>query len=56
MENLMENLKLLIREFCKYDEELSWLEFKHDNYKPETIGEDISALANGATLDERGCA
>ena len=53
MENLMENLELLIRELCKYSEELPWLEFKKDNYNPETIGEDISALANGATLEER---
>jgi len=52
----MENLERLVRELCKYSEELPWLEFKHDNYTPETIGEDISALANGATLDEKSCA
>lgn len=52
----MENLELLVRELCKYSEELPWLEFKHDNYTPDTIGEDISALANGATLDEKSCA
>lgn len=52
----MENLERLVRELCKYSEELPWLEFKHNNYTPETIGEDISALANGATLDEKSCA
>ena len=52
----MENLELLVRELCKYSNELPWLEFKHNNYNPETIGQDISALANGATLDEKSCA
>ena len=52
----MENIELLVRELCNYTEELPWLEFKHDNYTPETIGEDISALANGAALDEKSCA
>lgn len=52
----MENLELLIRELIKYPDELPWLEFKHENYTPETIGEDISALANGATIEERSCA
>ena len=52
----MENLKMLVLELCKYSEELPWLEFKHNNYDPEIIGEDISALANGAALDEKSCA
>lgn len=52
----MENLDKLIRQLCAYPDETQWLEFKHDNYDPETIGEDISALANGATLDEKSCA
>ena len=52
----MENLALLVRELCKYSNELPWLEFKHNNYNPETIGQDISALANGAALDEKSYA
>lgn len=52
----MENLELLVRELCKYKDELPWLEFKHNNYDPDMIGADISALANGATLDERNYA
>jgi len=52
----MENLELLIRELCKYPNETPWLEFKHNNYTPEMIGRDISALANSATLYEKSCA
>lgn len=52
----MENLELLVKELCKYKDELPWLEFKHNNYDPDMIGADISALANGATLDERNYA
>lgn len=52
----MENLELLVKELCKHTEELTWLEFKRDNYTPDMIGEDISALANAAALDERNFA
>lgn len=52
----MENLEILIDELVKYPNETPWLEFKHNNYAPETIGEDISALANGATLEEKSSA
>ena len=52
----MENLEILIDELVKYPNETPWLEFKHNNYNPEIIGEDISALANGATLDEKSFA
>ena len=49
----MENLDKLVRQLCAYPDETPWLEFKHNNYDPEMIGQDISALANGATLDEK---
>ena len=49
----MENFEQLIRELCSYPSETQWIEFKHNNYDPETIGEDICALANGAALLER---
>ncbi|MDO4921826.1 MAG: ATP-binding protein [Phascolarctobacterium sp.] len=52
----MENLELLVKELCKHTEELPWLEFKYNNYTPDTIGEDISALANAAALEERNYA
>ena len=52
----MENLDKLVRQLCTYPDETPWLEFKHNNYEPEMLGEDISALANSATLDEKSCA
>ena len=52
----MENLELLVRELIKLKNEVPWVEFKHNNYRPEMIGEDISALANAATLNEKKCA
>ena len=35
--------------------ECQWLEFKSGNFNPEMIGEDISAIANGATISDRPC-
>lgn len=52
----MENLDRLICQLCTYPDETPWIEFKHNNYEPEMIGKDISALANGAALDEKSCA
>lgn len=52
----MENLDKLVRHLCTYPDETPWLEFKYNNYDPEMVGQDISALANGATLDEKSCA
>ena len=49
----MENLERLILELCKLDNETEWVEFKHNNYDPFMIGNDISALANSATLHEK---
>lgn len=52
----MENLDKLVNELRKYKDETSWLEFKHNNFNPEMIGADISALANGAALSEKNFA
>lgn len=52
----MENLDLLVQELINYPNETEWLEFKHNNYEPQMIGRDISALANSATLSEKSCA
>ena len=49
----MENLKGLINELRSLKTETAWAEFKHNNYDPEMIGEDISALANGAALHDK---
>lgn len=40
----------LIYELLKQPNETEWLEFKHNNYDKEIIGEYISALANSAAL------
>ena len=47
---------LLIQELCKLPTETSWVEFKHDNYRPEMIGKDICALSNSSLLAERNSA
>lgn len=52
----MENLELLVNELRKLPNETQWVEFKHNNYDPHMIGEDISALANSAALYEKSCA
>ena len=39
----MQNLERLINELRKLPNETPWVEFKHNNYKPEMIGQDISA-------------
>lgn len=52
----MENLVDLVDTLRKMPTETTWLEFKHNNYDPDMIGQSISALANSATLSERNCA
>ena len=46
----------LVRQLCMYPDETPWLEFKHNNYDPDMIGQDISALANVAAYAEKSCA
>lgn len=52
----MGNLEKLVLELIKQPDETPWLEFKHNNYDPFMIGQDISALANAATMYDRNCA
>ena len=52
----MENLERLVNELRKIPNEIPWVEFKHNNYNPEMIGQDVSALANSAALHEKSCA
>lgn len=52
----MENIDLLVKKLLKIPHELPWVEFKHNNYDPKMIGEDISALANAATLHDKAYA
>lgn len=48
----MENLDKLVKELCRQPVETGWLEFKRGNWSPEMIGQDISALANSAVLND----
>ncbi len=43
----------LIKELLKQPNETEWLEFKHNNYDKEMIGEYISALSNSAALHSK---
>ena len=52
----MENLKELVNNLIAIPDEKGWLEFKHNNYTPKIIGEDISALANASALADRNFA
>lgn len=52
----MENLELLVNKLRKFESETNWFEFKHNNYDPDMIGQDISALANAAAYSEKACA
>lgn len=52
----MENLDKLVNELRKLPNETQWLEFKHNNYEPDMIGQHISALANSAAMYEKSCA
>ena len=52
----MENLELLVNKLRQYASETNWFEFKCSNYDPDMIGQDISALANGAAYAEKSCA
>ncbi|MBR3784824.1 MAG: putative DNA binding domain-containing protein [Firmicutes bacterium] len=49
----MKTHELLVEELRKMPSETSWLEFKHNKYEFDMIGEDISALSNSAALYER---
>ena len=50
---MMGNISILVKELCKLPKEAGWIEFKHNNCQPTMVGEDISALANSATLNDR---
>ena len=46
----------LISELTELAKEAEWVEFKVNNIDPEEIGENVSALSNGAALHTRSCA
>lgn len=43
----------VINELCQYDLEREWFEFKENWYKPDELGEYISALSNSAAYEGR---
>jgi ATP-dependent DNA helicase RecG len=51
----MEDIEMaaLLDELLRQPREGEWFEFKHNNADPEEIGEYISALSNGAILNEK---
>ena len=51
----MQNLERLINELRKLPNETPWVEFKHNNYKPEMIGQDISALNTRSSVRKDLC-
>lgn len=53
LNNMIGNIDILVKELCKLPKEAGWVEFKHNNCEPNMVGEDISALANSATLNDR---
>ena len=52
----MENLSKLVNELRKLPTELQWVEFKHNNYDPVMIGQDISELANSDAMCDKSSA
>ena len=46
-----EYLAGMVRELRRLPRETEWVEFKGDNKNPDTIGRNISALANGAAVN-----
>lgn len=49
----MGNVIEVIHELCQYDSEREWFEFKENWYKPDELGEYISALSNSAAYEGR---
>ncbi|MCJ8311732.1 MAG: ATP-binding protein [Pseudomonadales bacterium] len=50
IEQTLEQLLSLLKELCNLPNETEWVEFKHNNFETQMIGEYISALSNSAAL------
>lgn len=46
-------VEILLEELRALPQEREWVEFKENNYNPQTIGEYISALSNSACLENK---
>lgn len=44
---------ILIKELASLPSETEWVEFKHNDYNPQEIGENISAIANATALHRK---
>ncbi len=55
--NEMTDMKLteIYEQLRKLPDETEWVEFKGNNFKPDLIGEYISALSNAALLHDKDC-
>jgi len=49
----IQDLHILLEELCAMESEKTWLEFKQNYNNQEDIGEYISALSNGACIDNK---
>jgi len=49
----IQDLHILLEELCGLESEKTWLEFKQNYNNQEDIGEYISALSNGACIDNK---
>ncbi len=47
---IISDLQNKLDELLRLDSETEWVEFKHNNEKPDEIGEYLSAISNGAAL------
>ena len=52
----MDAQEKLIGELISYESETEWFEFKRNWFKPDELGEYISALANAAAVEGQKCA
>ena len=44
------NIKSIITELCRYEDEREWFEFKENWFQPVALGEYVSALSNAAAM------
>ncbi|TIO29541.1 ATP-binding protein, partial [Mesorhizobium sp.] len=52
---LIHDVEQLVRRLVGYPRESEWLEFKMNEFQPETIGKYVSALSNSAILAGEDC-
>lgn len=50
---IQKNIKKILQDLLNLPNETEWLEFKKNNYKPDLIGQYISALSNSAYIHQK---